>query len=673
MENLITNLEGRIRNTVLAKSNALFPLFEAVVNSIQSIDDGIGSEKGRIEVKVIREPQGLFSDEDKYLPKIIGFEIIDNGTGFNDENYKSFQTLDTVYKSQKGCKGIGRLLWLKVFEIVKVESIFKENDSFYKRTFNFSVESGISNHTIENIDSKPPSTKIIFSNIRNIYSTSIPQKTETIAQKILQHCLWYFIREGNCAEIKVSDAIEETYILLQDLYDRLMLEKAATEQKVLKGEVFEITNVKLSSELYDKHALVLCAACREVQVINLKNQIKGLFGALSENEESFFCYSFITGKFLDENVVPERAEFNIPDEKSLYEEEISLEEIKQIGFESVQSFLKSHIDKNQQNAKEKIIDFVEKRAPQYKPFIKNISNEDVDISPDASEESLDLMLHKKQFKAEEKILKEGHKLLNENIQPEKYSDYEKKLEQYLQEASDYKQAELAKYVSHRRVILDFLKKAMEIQEDGKYVKEKIIHQLIFPMRKTDSEVYSDSNNLWLINERLVFNNYLASDKPLSEYKIIETSDEKRPDVLALQVFDEPILTSEKDTMPLASINVIEFKKPMRNDMTSSDNPINQALGYLDKVRKGKCMTKEGRPIPESENIPGFCYIIADITESLKEQCRMATLTATADKLGYFGYNANYKAYIEVISFDQLYSSALERNQAFFQKLGLPNT
>ena len=44
---------------------------------------------------------------------------------------------------------------------------------------------------------------------------------------------------------------------------------------------------------------------------------------------------------------------------------------------------------------------------------------------------------------------------------------------------------------------------------------------------------------------------------------------------------------------------------------------------------------------------------------------------TADGMGFFGYNPNYKAYIEVISFNQLVKAAKERNRAFFDKLGLP--
>jgi hypothetical protein len=103
------------------------------------------------------------------------------------------------------------------------------------------------------------------------------------------------------------------------------------------------------------------------------------------------------------------------------------------------------------------------------------------------------------------------------------------------------------------------------------------------------------------------------------------------------------------------------------------DPIEQALGYLERVRDGKVKTESGRQIPNSENLPGFCYVICDITDSIKKRCALFNLRVTSDKLGYFGYNDNYKAYIEVISFDRLLNMARERNKAFFDKLGLPST
>ena len=128
MIDLKTSLSGRLRNTTLPKSSALFPLFEAIVNSIHAIDERIEQDKSitlddcKITVKIIRSAQT--STDNSRKPEITGFQIIDNGVGFNEKNFTSFLTLDSEYKAAKGCKGIGRLLWLKAFSSVRVESIF---------------------------------------------------------------------------------------------------------------------------------------------------------------------------------------------------------------------------------------------------------------------------------------------------------------------------------------------------------------------------------------------------------------------------------------------------------------------------------------------------------------------------------------------------------------------
>ena len=56
---LITNLEGRLRNTTLPKSHALLPLFEAVVNSIHACEEKFISPfaPAKITIKILREKQ----------------------------------------------------------------------------------------------------------------------------------------------------------------------------------------------------------------------------------------------------------------------------------------------------------------------------------------------------------------------------------------------------------------------------------------------------------------------------------------------------------------------------------------------------------------------------------------------------------------------------------------
>ena len=53
----------------------------------------------------------------------------------------SFETLDTDYKEAMGCRGVGRLLWLKAFDRVTVRSAYKDGVGELRgRQFRFSVE-----------------------------------------------------------------------------------------------------------------------------------------------------------------------------------------------------------------------------------------------------------------------------------------------------------------------------------------------------------------------------------------------------------------------------------------------------------------------------------------------------------------------------------------------------
>ena len=104
------------------------------------------------------------------------------------------------------------------------------------------------------------------------------------------------------------------------------------------------------------------------------------------------------------------------------------------------------------------------------------------------------------------------------------------------------------------------------------------------------------------------------------------------------------------------------------------DPILQALGYLRRIREG-AKTKNGRPIPNADKIPGFVYVVADLTPHLRGCCELHHLKPTAEGMGYFGYHPSpiYNAYIQVMSFDGLVTAATERNRAFFDQLGLPTT
>ena len=145
---LTTSLAGRVRNTSLPKSHALLPLHEAVVNGIQAIDARFGDNvaRGKLTVRIQRSGQdaldvGTGGPGRAPLKPIIGFSIEDNGVGFTPANMTSFETLDTDFKAHVGCRGVGRLLWLKAFDRVVVRSAYKDEEGNLRgRKFRFSID-----------------------------------------------------------------------------------------------------------------------------------------------------------------------------------------------------------------------------------------------------------------------------------------------------------------------------------------------------------------------------------------------------------------------------------------------------------------------------------------------------------------------------------------------------
>jgi hypothetical protein len=678
-----TNLHGRLRNTSLPASNGMLPVYEAVSNAIHAIEDAnIPLKNGQITVQINRDGQSLlpFDQASKRSGPdakgdIIGFTIIDNGIGFNDDNMKSFLTLDSEYKAERGGRGVGRLLWLKAFDRATVESVYEDKESGRKkRTFTFNVNNGVSKPTSVDAKNEPRLTQVCLSGFTKKFRAASPKTARVLANHLLEHCLWYFVRQGGAPTIKVID--DDETIDLDDVYEKHMVAAATNESIVLKGVTFDLIHIKISASSARGHNIAYCASNRLVTQENLKGKIPGLFSSLRDGETTFVYECYVSSPILDERVRSERTSFDIDEEPTelFGSEELSQKEIREAVIGRATAYLAAYLEEKRRLAKERVTNFVAQKAPRYRPILARIPDDQLVVDPEISDKDLDLLLHKHLAEIESKLLSDGHDVMMPK-DGESYDDYKARLQEYLKAAEDIKKSDLANYVAHRRVVLDLLEKAIQRKADGKYEREDLIHNLIMPMGNTSNDIHFDSCNLWLINERLAFHDFLASDTTLSAMPITLSNATKEPDILALNIYDKPILVSDSQQLPLASITVVELKRPMRNDAAAGEDkdPVEQALSYVERIRDGKVQTNSGRPIPKSEDTPGFCYVICDITPTVEKRCKLLGLRPTHDFTGYFGFNPNYRAYVEVISFDRLVNAAKERNKAFFDKLGLPTT
>lgn len=669
---LQTNLKGRLRNTSLPKSHGLMPVFEAVVNSIHSIEEKGNNESGKIVLRINRDTQSSLDLDTKSLPPIIGFTITDNGCGFDEANLKSFKTLDSDHKIDKGCRGVGRLMWLKVFDLVEIESHFSEVDgTLRRRVFRFDDKQGVHANELSEATEEQTGTSLKLLGFDNSFRKQVPAKGPSIANQLLEHVLWYFVRNDMAPKILVEDLGE--VIDLDALYDQHMHGSAYHENIMIRDHSFDLTHIKVRAAVNKKHQLALCAANRLVKEESIQGKLPGLYGKISDVSGEFTYTCYVSSNYLNEHVRSERTSFDIAEDLEDMLNEVTLKEIRDAVLERAKEYLKDVLAENVSAGRKRVDDFIDNHAPRYRPIANHIAEELLIVDPDKSDKELELHLHAQWYEVERQLVSEGHDIMQPQNE-EHVEEYKERLSKYLRKAEDLKKSDLANYVSHRKVIIDLMQKSIERLDNGKYAREEMIHELIMPMRKDSNEVFPDSCNLWLIDERLAFHNYLASDKTFNSMPITGSESTKEPDLLSLRVFDTPLLVNDQTSFPLAAITVIEIKRPMRNDMREGEDkdPIAQALGYVKHVREGQAKTKSGTLIPRNNDIPAYCYILCDLTPTMINRCNISGLTMTADGMGFFGYNPNYKAYIEVISFNQLVRAAKERNRAFFDKLGLPS-
>ncbi|MFZ6723550.1 ATP-binding protein [Undibacterium sp. Ji49W] len=112
------NIRGLADRLDLAPSRGIMSLFEAISNAIDAIEETKrGYSNCKITIKLIGSHDLAQQAGDDTLT-VDGFDVIDNGVGFTDENMQSFGVAYTLSKVKIGGKGVGRFTFLKVFSMV---------------------------------------------------------------------------------------------------------------------------------------------------------------------------------------------------------------------------------------------------------------------------------------------------------------------------------------------------------------------------------------------------------------------------------------------------------------------------------------------------------------------------------------------------------------------------
>ena len=668
---MYTDIRGRVRNVPLPASQALLPLYEAIINSFQAIEDASESD-GRIDIFVARKNDELLSGSDNYFSDIAGFSVTDNGIGFNEPNFKAFQTSDTTYKAKRGGRGIGRFLWLTAFDRAEIDSHYLEDSKMRRRAFKFEAEGdGIKNLTESPSDAASPTTTVRLIGFREKYQRQCPKKLETIAARIVEHNLEYFIR-SDCPVVVVHDEATGDSLNLKEMFVNEILTSSDRIPFKVRDNDFRILHIRLRSSHASEHLVHYCADERVVRSERLMGKVPNLARHLEDTEGEQFIYAaYVMSSLLDESVNSERTDFLLAESSDeLLADEITWQTIQSAVFHQCRDYLQPYTEPVKRRKKERINAFVANEAPMYRPIMKYIDTEVATIDPEVDDTALDMKLYEAYHSLQVRLKAEGQELLTDKRgQVENFEEFDKRLQSYFEKISDINAADLARYVCHRRAVLDFLHQQLSIEGNGTYRREERIHNIIFPMGATSDEVLPDANNLWLIDEKLAYHEFLASDKQLRAMMPLDTSSQKEPDII---VFEKACAFAPSPDPPWPAIVIIEFKRPMRKGYTEEKNPFVQIRKYITAIRSGNARTHDGRDVPIQTGIPFYCYVICDIEKSLEEQAYDFELMKTPDGQGFFGFKKEYNAYFEVVSYSKMVSDAKKRNAVLFRKLGLPD-
>lgn len=667
------DIAGRVKNLQLPLTQSCVPLFECLVNSIEAIAD-TATDRGRIDVYFERDQtQGdLPSIDEGALPPIKTITVVDNGSGFNDANARAFLMSDSTSKASRGNKGIGRFTWLKVFERASIDSVFWDDGEWSRRTFDFvRTANGIERENVEPIASQDGATRtaVTLNNLRPEYQKHFPKSLETVGRKIIDHLLIHFV-SGACPTIVLHDG-EGSPVNLNEIFETEAEQRVQEVEFAVRNNGFRARVLRYHSSSARYHTVSYCANQREVFEWKASKRIPDMaVRFVDETGNPFVFKTYVSGPYLDARATAERTDFMFLQDRDIaFPEEMTREELDNAVVQVLLEVASPFVKALQQEKREAIQTFVQQKAPEFRHILHERHESRLEsIPPNLSEDQLDIELYKVQ-----RDIEVEHRQLAAKIKapvPESSSgaeEYAALYDKYLNEENELGKAALAKYVVHRRTILEMLDGALKLQESGKYQREDFVHRLIYPMRKTSDEVEFEDQNLWVVDERLAYHWELASDLPMSRLKAVNATGGDEADLV---VFNTPRAFTETHG-PYQSIVIVEFKRPERNEYPQKEeDPVDQVLRYVGRIKDGMARDKDGKTINVGA-VPFYAYILCSLTPRIRAIAESRDFVRTPDNEGYFQYHKNTGCYIEILSYDKVLQDARKRNRAFFERLQIP--
>ena len=475
------------------KINFLQPMVEAISNSLEA-----GAKNVKVKL-YIDKTKTLFGTE---VNKIFAYDVEDDGEGFTKRNIDSFLTYMSEYKINLGCKGVGRITWLKVFSSVSIESYANRKRISFIFDENFSENS----LKIQDSDCIKTGTIVKFSGVRKQFfeegkiDLRVDGDLNLIRHYIEEHLLIKLSllksQSINFNIVLSDDSGEYAEPICNDSLKALSVQKFIVTDCDNRNIVFSIYYSFFNSVGKQKKSAYYCANGRTVTPISDKVSFTNLPG----NKSSILL---VTSDFFDKHVNDERNEFDIPQYGNRLDCNLTWE---QINF-NLQCEIDNILIKEFPNLEKENDRNISELIEQFPHLAKYIREDNSKIK---NKEKILNSSKKKYEQEKERISKKFKELLDKN---ELDSDA---FDSSIEDITDMSARELAEYIVYRQQIILALHKLNTSKEKS----EKKIHNLFMKMKteyfKDTHETYD--HNLWLFDDKFMTYIYAASDVAIEKYK-----------------------------------------------------------------------------------------------------------------------------------------------------------
>jgi hypothetical protein len=616
-------------------------------------------DSGRIDITIT----GLTT------PALTQIIIADNGIGLTNERFLAFCTADTDFKMSRGGKGIGRLLWLDAFDRIKVTSVYDEGGALQQRSFRFQLARS-DQITEENVaparDGAQLGTTLEFSGLRGAYATKFPAQANRLIRYFGAHFFAEFILE-KAPQITLSMDVQSA-TFPADVRDLLSSERG--EETVTTEEYGDLT---LASFLCKKSASTEFDGLHQLHFVAndptvTTRKIDGLLGIGGFGEANDLVYhGCVSGSFLDERVNQERTQFSF--------DELVSEDIAKSCAERIRAnALKPEVEAFDSGRLETMKGFLDEYPSfQFETAESLLTKTPKNATkPEQFAQALIPARIRRDSERNRAVRQIVETLSGSRELPENFGDA---IRRAADDVRAEEQRQLTEYVLRRKMVLDVLDvliRRVRQTESGKddHHLESTLHQFICPVKlrgDDPSQIESSDHDLWIIDERLAFAKYFASD--MSFQTLLSSSKSgDRPDVF---IFDCLHGLGIKTDEPLTRAMLVEFKKPGRRDYDERYSPLNQVSRYLTELSGGTIESFDRARIRVAPDCVFYCYIVADIVGSL--DVHTSSWRTTANGRGrLLELGGKFRGAIEIIEWADLILDARARNQGFISAAGLSN-